>query len=215
MKKTMSEDRAREFWDRHAKRYDRSMIVLGQPMERAVELSAGAVHGAARVLEVAAGTGLFTLSLARAAASVVATDFAPEMVQALRTRVEAAGVTNIECREADLYSLPFEPGSFDAVVAANVLHLVPDFQGAIAGLRRALRPGGRLVSPTFCHDETRLSWVVSRLGGVVGFPARRRFTARSLREALEREGLQITRTETIPGLVPIGYVEGRFAAPSD
>jgi hypothetical protein len=48
-----------------------------------------------------------------------------------------------------------------------------------------LKPNGRLVVPTFCHDETVLSSVVSRLLAITGFPSHRRFTARSLRESSE------------------------------
>lgn len=75
-----------------------------------------------------------------------------------------------------------------------------------------LKPGGTVVVPTFCHDETALSWVVSRALAVTGFPGHRRFTAQSLRRAVEAAGVRVTRTETLSGLLPIGYVEGTFGA---
>src|SRR3970282_875447 len=90
----------------------------------------------------------------------VATDYAEQMVRLLAERVRAAGLDNVRCERADLYALTYEPGTFDVVVATNVLHLVPDLEGALAALRRVLRPGGKLVVPTYCHDETRLSWLV-------------------------------------------------------
>lgn len=206
----MSEQRGRAYWERHAKNYGRSMTVLGGPMPRMVRLAGEAVRGAGTVLEVAAGNGLVTGTLARSAGEVVATDYAEAMVAALRERVRSEGLTNVRCEQADLYALRFEPGSFDAVVAANVLHLVPDLPGALAALRRMLKPGGRLIVPTYCHDETALSWAVSRLLAVTGFPGHRRFTARRLHESLESAGLRITRAETLPGLIPIEYVEGSF-----
>lgn len=132
---------------------------------------------------------------------------------ALERRVTDAGVSNVRCEQADIYALRFDDGAFDAVVAANVLHLVPDLQGALAALRRVVRPGGRLVVPTFCHDQTAVSWVFSRVLAVTGFPGHRRFTAKSLRQALEDAGLRITRTETLAGLIPIGCVEGTFEGP--
>jgi phosphatidylethanolamine/phosphatidyl-N-methylethanolamine N-methyltransferase len=202
----------RGYWDRHAKNYDRSMTLLGRPIPRMVELAGEAVTGVERVLEVAAGTGLVTPALARAAKYAVATDYSSVMVTALEQRVQDAGLTNVRCEQADLYALRFEPSSFDAVVAANVLHLVPDFAGALEALRRVLKPGGSLVIPTFCHDETALSWVVSRVLAVTGFPSHRRFTVRSLRVAVESAGLQVTRAETLPGLIPIGYIQGTFGA---
>lgn len=180
----MTSRKEREYWDRHAKNYDRSMVLLGGPIPRMVELAAEAVHGAARVLEVAAGK--------------------------LEERVRERGLANVRCEQADLYTLRFDPGSFDAVVAANVLHPVPDLPGALEALRKVLRPGCRLVAPTYCHDETALAWVFSRALAITGFPGHRRFTAQSLRESLESAGFEVMRAETLPGLIPIHYVEGTF-----
>jgi phosphatidylethanolamine/phosphatidyl-N-methylethanolamine N-methyltransferase len=200
----------RGYWDRHAKNYDRSMSLLGRPIPRMVELAGEATRGLGKVLEVAAGTGLVTAALAAGAKAVVATDYSSEMVSALERRVRDGGVANVRCEQADIYALRFEDGTFDAVVAANVLHLVPDLPGALAALRRVVKPGGRIVVPTFCHDETSLSWVVSRVLAATGFPGHRRFTARSLRQAVEGAGALVTRTETLPGVIPIGYVEATF-----
>lgn len=203
-------DGERSYWDKHAKNYDRSMALLGRPIPRMVALAGEATRGLGRVLEVAAGTGLVTPALAAGATEVIATDYSAAMVAALKRRVLDAGVTNVRCEQADLYALRFDDATFDAVVAANVLHLVPDLQGALAALRRVVKPGGRIVLPTFCHDETSLSWVVSRALAVTGFPGYRRFTAKSLRQAVENAGVRVSRTETLPGVIPLGYVEGRF-----
>lgn len=204
----MTAERDRAYWERHAARYDRSLGPLGRPLPRMLELVGSAVAGADRVLELAAGTGLVTPVLAGAARGVVSTDYASAMVEHLDAMVRERGLTNVRCQRADIYALPFEAASFDAVVAANVLHLVPDLDAALAAMRRMLRPGGRLVVPTFCHDETALSWVVSRLLAVTGFPGHRRFTATSLRAAVAASGVAVDRSETLPGLIPICYVDG-------
>lgn len=206
--KTMSD---RDYWERHARNYDASLrLVLGRPLPRMLELASEAVRGKRRVLEVAAGTGIVTSAIARTSDSVVATDYAAAMIEALGQRVQDAALKNVTCEQADIYALPYSAGEFDAVVAANVLHLVPDLPAAIQELRNVTKPGGLLVAPTFCHDQTKVSWVLSRLFAVSGFPCHRRFTTRSLRSALEDKGLQIVRTELLPGLIPIGYVEAAF-----
>lgn len=198
---------AREYWERHAARYDRATRFLARPVPRMLELAAGALQGRGRVLEVAAGTGLVTAAIAPVAGSLVATDYAAAMVQQLAGRVRELGLGNVSCEQADLYALPFEAASFDGVIAANVLHLVPDLERALASLGRVLRPGGVLVVPTYLHRETLRAAVLSRLLGLTGFPGARRFTARSLRAAVETAGLRVRRAETIPGPLPIGHVE--------
>ncbi|HEU4407709.1 MAG TPA: class I SAM-dependent methyltransferase [Polyangiaceae bacterium] len=202
---------AKTFWERRARVYDAAVALLGHPSPRLLQLAVESARGAGNVLEVAAGTGLLTAALAPAAGRVVATDYAEAMVGVLRRRVAEAGLANVVCERADLYDLPYESGAFDVVVAANVLHLVPDVPGALSALRRVLRPGGKLVAPTFCHDETLRSAAASRALALVGFPGRRRFTTSTLRATLEREGLVVERRETLPGLIPVGYVEGAFA----
>ena len=201
----------RDYWERHARNYDASLRwVLGRPLPRMLELASEAVHGKRKVLEVAAGTGIVTSALAQTSDHVVATDYAAAMVDALEQRVQDAGLENVTCEQADIYSLPYSAGEFDAVVAANVLHLVPDLPAAIQALRSVTKPGGVLVAPTFCHDETKASWLVSRLLAVSGFPGQRRFTMQLLRGALEENGLQVSRAELLPGLIPIGFIEAAF-----
>ena len=201
----------RDYWERHARNYDASVRrVLGRPLPQMLDLASEAVRGKSKVLEVAAGTGIVTEAIARACDSVVATDYAAAMVESLERRVRDAGLENVACKQADIYALPYGADEFDAVVAANVLHLVPEFPGAIQALRNVTKPGGLLAAPTFCHDETRLSWLLSRLLAVTGFPGHRRFNFRSLKAALEDNGLQVVRAELIPGLIPIGFVVAKF-----
>lgn len=199
--------RARRFWDARASDYDRSMWLLGRPLPRAIALTCEHLRGSGRVLEVAAGTGLFTRPLAREVGTLVATDYAAGMVEQLRARV--ADLANVEVEQADVYALRCEPGSFDAVLAANVLHLLPDLAGALAALHRVLVPGGQLVVPTYVHAETLRSQVVSRLLALTGFPGRRRSSGDSLAAALEQAGFVVERRETIPGVIPIAWVAAR------
>lgn len=202
----------RSYWNRHARSYDWSLVPLGIPMPRMLRLTAEAVTGAENVLEVAAGTGLVTPTLARAATHVVATDYADAMVTFLQKRVSKDRLDNVACEQADVYALRFESGTFDAIVAANVLHLLPDLTAGLEALRRVLKPTGQVIVPTFCHAQTVLSRGVSRVLAATGFPGQRRFTLDSLVEVVGASGFEVTRKELIPGLIPIGFVAARVRA---
>jgi phosphatidylethanolamine/phosphatidyl-N-methylethanolamine N-methyltransferase len=202
-------DAGHGYWERHAKRYDKSTRFLSRPVPRMLELALEAARGKARVLEVAAGTGLITTAIAPVVGQLTATDYSGEMVKQLEARVRDAMLSNVTCEPADVYALRFADASFDAVFAANVLHLVPDLESALASLRRVLTPDGVLVAPTYLHRQTLGASILSRIFALTGFPGRRRFTSDTLREALESAGFAVTRSETIAGPFPIGYVEAR------
>lgn len=196
---------ARAFWNRTARRYDGSMRLLGGPLPAMNARVVAELRGSGRVLEVAAGTGLVTRALAPVVGALVATDDAAAMVDQLRGRVREERLNNVRVAVQDLYQ-PLSDELFDAVVAANVLHLVPDLPGALASLRASVRPGGRVVVPTYCHAQTWSARLVSSVMGVFGFPGQRRLSLASLVEAVETSGLQVQRAECLPGLLPIGFV---------
>ncbi|WP_416351494.1 bifunctional demethylmenaquinone methyltransferase/2-methoxy-6-polyprenyl-1,4-benzoquinol methylase UbiE [Rathayibacter sp. Leaf296] len=96
-----------------------------------------------RILDVAAGTGTSSASLARSGAHVVAADFSPGMIAVGRTR--QAGNDRIEFVQADAMALPFEDESFDAVTISFGLRNVAEPRTALAEFFRVVKPGGRVV----------------------------------------------------------------------
>lgn len=97
-----------------------------------------------RVLEIGCGTGTTALHLARSARKIVATDIAPKMV-AIGERKRAAGrVRNVEFAVCDAKDAPGK--EYDAVIAMNMLMLVPDVPAAIRSLKEKVRPGGVVIS---------------------------------------------------------------------
>jgi len=99
----------------------------------------------ARVLEIAAGTGVVTRRLAAqlpASVDIVATDLNEAMLAQARATGSARPVT---WRQADAMSLPFADASFDAVVCQFGLMFFPDKARALAEARRVLAPGGMLA----------------------------------------------------------------------
>ena len=198
-------DDGKIFWERTAGRYDLSMLLFGGPLEAMLPLVVEEVDGLERVLELAAGTGLVSAAIAPVVGELVATDYAVAMVDKLEDRVRSAGLDNVRTRTLDVYALDGD-GNFDAIVAANVLHLLPDHDSALDAMLGALRPGGRLVLPTYCHDQTALAQVTSRVMGLVGFPGQRRLTLDRLASLLTDRGLTVRRKELLSGLLPIGFV---------
>jgi len=100
-----------------------------------------------RVLEAGCGVGAQTVTLARNSpdARIVSIDVSPDSLARARAKAEAAGLGNVEFRQADIFDLPFDPGSFDHVFVCFVLeHLAQPVEALIA-LKELLRPGGTIT----------------------------------------------------------------------
>lgn len=109
-----------------------------------------------RVLELACGTGLWTVELARHAASVTAVDASPEVLGINRARIQETGhETPVRYVEADLFD--WRPdAAYDAVFFGFWLSHVPPerFEAFWELVRSALRPGGRVFFVDSLGPET-------------------------------------------------------------
>ena len=115
--------------------------------DRMVELAA--IGPGARVLDVASGLGEPAVTAARRAGpdgQVLATDHSEEMLGHGRKRAEKLGLDNIEFRRMDAQALEVPEAGFDAVLCRWGVMFLPDLDRALAGFRRCLKPGGRLVA---------------------------------------------------------------------
>lgn len=115
-----------------------------------------------QVLDLASGSGEPALSLARAVGPqgrVVATDLVPEMLAAAREH--ARGLDNMEFHVADAERLPFGDAEFDRVTCRFGLMFFPDVGRALAGVRRVLKPGGRVCFAVFASLEENPGFAIT------------------------------------------------------
>ncbi|MBL0170293.1 MAG: methyltransferase domain-containing protein [Gemmatimonadaceae bacterium] len=139
---TPNPDQVPENWGAIAADYEQSFEALStQFAAHALELLR--LSRGDRVIDVAAGTGAFSLLAARAGADVLATDFAPGMVTRLRARIAERRLSNITAEVMNGEALGVPDASFDASVSVLGLIFFPDIAKGLDELRRVLRPGGR------------------------------------------------------------------------
>lgn len=99
-----------------------------------------------RVIDLGAGMGPATVQAARSGADVLAVDPTPSMRGILRLRRLASRArSHISVLDGAAESIPVAAGSIDALWTVNTIHHWGDVAGAVAELRRVLRPGGRVV----------------------------------------------------------------------
>jgi ubiquinone/menaquinone biosynthesis C-methylase UbiE len=119
------------------------------------------------VLEVGPGNGRYTVAAARrvgAEGKIVTVDIEPKMIARVEQRAQLEGVHNIDARVADVYHLPYEGGTFDAIYMIAVIGEIPDPGRAMSEFHRVLSPTGTLafsellLDPDYPRAETLVRW---------------------------------------------------------
>jgi SAM-dependent methyltransferase len=154
-----------------------------------------------QILDLGCGDGVLTEKIAAAGAVVVAVDAAPDMVAAARAR-------GLDARLVAGQDLTFDQ-SFDAVFSNAALHWMRPPEAVLAGVHRALKPGGRFVAEMGGHNNTAA--ILVALGAVLGrrgldaqrlspwyFPS-----AEAYREKLEAAGFTVEDIRIVPRPTPL------------
>lgn len=196
------------FWRRFAGWYDRFMVRANPHYDAVVDRIVEDAIPSSLALDVATGTGTIALALSQKAGSVEAVDYAPEMIEIARAKAEQKQTKNVRFSVQNACSLDFPDHHFDAVVCANVLHLLIEPQRALAEAHRVLKPRGILVAPTFCHGETPLAVVLSSTLRIGGFKAFHKWTLDGFRRFVEGQRFEVVRDDVIQAPIPICYLIG-------
>ena len=110
---------------------------------------------------------------------------------------------NVRFAQADITKLDYPDGSFDAVVAANVIHLLDEPYRALAELDRVCKPGGRLIIPTYMNRTDRgTTNSVSGAIGKAGADFKREFTPETYRRFFAAAGYTDARYALCRGRIP-------------
>lgn len=141
---------ADNFWDDAAAKYSKSPIknmpAYIQTMDRTkVHLAKGD-----KVLEIGCGTGSTALLLADSVAHITSTDISAKMIDIAKGKLADQQVHNVDFMQATVFDDTLKPGSYDAILAYNFLHLLDNPEDAVARVRDLLKPGGVFISKTVC-----------------------------------------------------------------
>ena len=138
-----------EFWDRVAPGYSDKPISDSDSYARKLTATQALMQPDMELLEFGCGTGSTALEHAPHVAHIEATDVSAAMIAIGRQKAECADIDNVSFRQSSVEA--FETtGSYDMVLALNLLHLLPDHTTALAKIHRLLKPGGLFISSTVC-----------------------------------------------------------------
>lgn len=190
------------FWDRVAWVYDVFANGINRRANQAMCAAVAAHIGPEdEVLECACGTGLLTGVIAARCRALTATDFSEKMLAQAERKY--TNCRNVRFAQADITKLDYPDGRFDAVVAANVIHLLDEPLQALRELDRVCRPGGRLIIPTYMNRTDK--GTTNRVSGAIGRAGadfKREFTLESYQAFFAAAGYTDARYTLCEGRIP-------------
>ena len=156
------------------------------------------------VLELATGPGMIAKHIAPSAKSVTATNFAPKMIE---TAKKGSVPDNVSFEVADATNLRYENDSFDLVVIANALHIIPEPEKALAEIDRVLKANGTLIAPNFIEREKGKKNLWQKILSLVGIKFAHEWTKEEYKTFLSDHGWQVTKSHVCKCRIDLLYAE--------
>ncbi|MDD4849959.1 MAG: class I SAM-dependent methyltransferase [Gemmiger sp.] len=192
-----------QFWQRFAGVYGKAMQSSARLYDAIAAKMRRNLNRNMNVLELACGSGQLSFRLAGWVRLWEATDFSPTMIAEAKKQKDSA---RLYFSVQDATSLPYADNSFDAVLVANALHVMPHPEKALAESRRVLKPGGVLYAPTFIHGNAPGFRLRVRLMSLAGFHTYYKWDEAAFVAFLQANGFQVTEHCVLgSSLAPLCY----------
>lgn len=188
----------KKFWQNYAKIYATFMKSADKGYDEIDQKVRKYLKPEMKVLELACGSGQLSFRLAECVKSWEATDFSENMIQeAKKIQKKKTQMESLSFSVQDATKLPYEAESFDAVMIANALHIMPYPEKALAEIKRVLKKEGVLFAPTFVHGEGVGFTLRTGLIQLFGFKAFLKPTNAQFAEFIQKNGFEVIEYERI------------------
>ena len=198
----------KKFWQRFAKLYSPFMERGNKQLyEQIKDEIKPLLNKDMCVLELACGSGQLSFRLCDYVKTWQATDFSENMIAEANKQPYPSSLT-FDVQDAT--NLPYADKSFDVVVIANALHIMPEPDKAMKEIRRVLKDGGLLFAPTFVHGEGRKYKFRIKMMNLIGFKTYSKWNAEEFSKYVEGHGFSV-QAEKIMGstLTPLCCLIGK------
>ena len=189
------------FWDKISFLYDLfENVYNGKVYNGTGKKVAELIEPSDEVLECACGTGAISIYITQKCSKLIATDFAPGMLR--RAAKKCRKYANATFKKADITNIKCEDNRFDKVVAGNVIHLLPEPEKALHELERVVKPGGKIIIPTYINMSKGTGTVAVKLITLLGADFKRQFNLDSYKKFFENKGYTGVEYYVVNGRMP-------------
>jgi len=191
-------NKSEQFWDKTASQYDQIEMKDEQTYLQIMQRTKTYLEISYTVLDYGCGTGRITNEIAEDVKVIHAIDTSSNMIAIAENKAKERNTLNITYTHTTIFDEKYKKGSFDAILALHVLHLLEDTEIVLRRMNELLKPGGLLISATPCVGEKILLRNLLFLAGRVGLmPKIRSFNIRNLIDAIENGNFSIVESDCL------------------
>jgi len=201
-------NKSEKFWDNRADSYDKQWQKPRTTPTKALEITKPYLDKNGIILDYGCATGTRTNILAENVKEIWGIDISSKMIEEAKRRANESAVENVRYMHATIFDERLEKGSFDAIVAYSILHLVDDLDEVIQRVNELLKPGGLFISETVCLGYRKLIaryllFIANKIGLI---PYINYFKTEELEDAIKETNFQIIETELLTHNPIINFV---------
>lgn len=153
-----------EFWDKRAEKYDEEITRHDIQYRRTIKDTVPLLKETDVVLDLGCASGEMCFDLAPKVLRVQGIDTSSGMIELANQKSRARDFENVDFSRSDAFDVDLENGSFSAITAFSVFHLVENLPDVLDRLYCLLMPGGLVISQTPCLRER--NWIFRTFVGL-------------------------------------------------
>jgi len=192
-----------KFWDRMVSKFDK-IEANDIAYKIFIEKARGYLKADDAVLDYGCGTGLICNEIADYVEIVHAIDISTKMIEISKKKASERKIQNIDFERTTIFDEKFKAGSFDAIIAFNIFHLLEEPQKYFQRINQILKQGGLIISSTPCMSEALILNSVLKVFSFIGLtPKLKSFTSSDMEHILINKSFKTLELNRIKPKSPI------------
>ncbi len=193
--------RSEKFWNRLSKNYDKQ--AKDNAYKLIIDKSKKYLKPNHVVLDFACATGLYSFEFANYVKDIQAFDTSKEMIKIAKNKAMNIQIDNISFTQTTLFDERYKEGSFDTILALNILLYFKDMDKVLNRMSKLLKPNGLMITSTACLKEKRTfigvlsSSIILILKKIKILPYLKYYTMRELEETISNCRFKIIETDIL------------------
>jgi len=151
--------KSKKFWDSASKNYDKTEERFEYIHQKSRVNAKRHLESSNVVLDYGCGTGTTACEIANDVKKIYAIDISSKMIEISKGKAVEKNIENVTFAEGDIFDENLKKGSFDRVLAFNMLHTIPNPETAVQRINELLKPDGLFISITPCLGD-KMSFIV-------------------------------------------------------